>query len=131
MADMTKFAGASFIKVDDVRAGPLRETIAAVGMGKYDKPELTFVSGNMLSVNATNVRVLIRNYGKHDSDWVGQTIELYLGETVYNATKQESVLVRPISPGKPAPPAADPDKGKGGGNGAAAQRDDMNDAIPF
>ena len=122
MADMTKFAGASFIKVDDVRAGPLRETIAAVGMGKYDKPELTFVSGNMLSVNATNVRVLIRNYGKYDSDWVGQTIELYLGETVYNGTKQESVLLRPIS----TPPA---NEAKGGSNGAA--RDGMDDAIPF
>ena len=62
--DMSKYAGQSFIKIDDVRDGPIEEQIAAFGMGKFDRPVLTFESGDMMSLNQTNVRTLICAYGK-------------------------------------------------------------------
>ena len=37
--DMRKYSGATFIKVDDVRNGPLPMQIAAVREGKYEKAD--------------------------------------------------------------------------------------------
>jgi hypothetical protein len=54
--DMRKFSGEHFIKVDDVRDGPLQEMIAGVKLGKYDKPNLVFESGNLLSVKLKTIR---------------------------------------------------------------------------
>jgi hypothetical protein len=96
--DMQKFSGGSFIKVADVKDGPLKEQIAAVTLGKWDKPNLVFESGSLLSVNATNNQILMRTYGRNSDDWVGKEIELYLGEIEFQEKPQEAVLVRPISP---------------------------------
>ena len=95
--DMSKYAGQSFIKIDDVRDGPIEEQIAAFGMGKFDRPVLTFESGDMMSLNQTNVRTLIRAYGKDGRSWIGHTIELFEGEVEFEGKPQESVLIKPIS----------------------------------
>jgi hypothetical protein len=42
---MRKYSGASFLKINDVRDGPLQETIPGVKSGKYDKANLVFESG--------------------------------------------------------------------------------------
>ena len=102
--DMCKFSGEHFIKVDDVRDGPLLEMIAAVNLGKYDKPNLVFETGDLLSLNATNNSILVRAYGPNSDDWIGKKIELFHGEVKYQGKKQEAVLVRPISP--PSKPGA-------------------------
>jgi hypothetical protein len=101
--DMRRFSG-SHIKVDDVRDGPLNQVIAAIKMGKYDKPDLVFETGDLLSLNATNNSVLVRAYGPNDADWIGKEIELFHGEIEYQGKMQEAVLVRPISP--PLKPSA-------------------------
>jgi hypothetical protein len=96
--DMRKFSGEHFIKVDDVRDGPLNQVIAAVKIGKYGKPDLIFESGDLLSLNATNNSVLVRAYGPNSDDWIGKELELFHGEIEYQGKMQEAVLVRPISP---------------------------------
>lgn len=77
--DMRKFAGKAFVKVDDVREGPLAVRIAAVEPGSYDKPNLIFETCEALSLNATNSRILVRAYGPDSDDWLGKDIQLELG----------------------------------------------------
>ena len=96
--DMTKFSGENFVKVADVRGGPIQVQIAAVRLGQYGKPDLIFETGDLLCVNATNNRTLVRSYGRHSDDWLGKKIELFLGELEYNGEKRPAVLIRPISP---------------------------------
>ena len=96
--DMRKYAGAMFIKVDDVRDGPLRMQIAAIKEGQFEKPDMVFESGEVLSLNATNTRILIRAYGQESADWIGKEIELAPGQTPFQGQLRDSVVVRPISP---------------------------------
>jgi hypothetical protein len=125
--DMRRFSGPHFIKIADVRDGPIQAQIAVVREGKYDKPDLVFDSGDVLSLNATNNQTLVRAYGANSEDWVGKEIELLLGEAPYQGRQIESVTVRPISPPlKPADqkrPAAKPP--------AESTTGDMDDEIPF
>ena len=100
--DMREFSGDHFIKLDDVRDGPLHEVIAAVKLGKYDKPDLVFESGDLLSLNATNNKALIRAYGRNSDDWIGKEIDLLQGEIPFNNEMKETVIVQPASPPQPS-----------------------------
>lgn len=95
--DMSRYAGQVFIKPDDVRGAPVRERIVRLSMGKYDRPVANFESGDALTLNQTNIRALIRAYGRDGRAWIGHDVELYVGEIEYDGRQQESVLVRPIS----------------------------------
>ena len=53
--DMRKYSGEHFVKVDDVKDGPIKGQIAVVKEGKWDKPNIVFESGDVLSLNATNI----------------------------------------------------------------------------
>jgi hypothetical protein len=123
--DMRKYSGESFVKIDDVRGGSIQAQIAAVKQGKFDKPDLVFETGDVLSLNATNNKTLIRAYGPNSKDWHGKAIEMLLGEVEFQKKMQEAVIVRPVSPllkpeeQTPLPPASS--KGDGG----------MDDEIPF
>jgi hypothetical protein len=108
--DMRKFSGEHFYKVDDVRDGPIKEQIAAVKLGKYDKPNLVFESGSILSLNATNNAALLRAYGRNSVDWISKEIELFLGEVEYQGEMQEGVRLRPISPATPKTPLPAPEQ---------------------
>jgi hypothetical protein len=99
---MKQFAGSAFITTAHVTDAPLRKTIAAVSVGKYDKPVLLFKSGDQLTLNATNTKTLIRAYGDDSDRWVGHTIELYLGESKFEGETKPSVKVRPLPDGPPA-----------------------------
>ncbi len=46
--DMTKYSSPTFLKVADVRDGPLQLQIAVINEGKYDKPDA--VSGKCNNV---------------------------------------------------------------------------------
>jgi hypothetical protein len=125
--DMSKYSGAAFLKVGDVKVnGPIRVAIVDIEEGKYGKPDLTFDDGTKLSLNATNNKTLCRAYGTDSGEWIDKTIELTLGEIEYQGKPQEAVLVQPVSPPiekKPPVKAAlkpEPDK-----------RGDMDDEIPF
>jgi hypothetical protein len=114
--DMRKFSGEHFIKVDDVRNGPIQGQIAVVRQGKYDKPDLVFESGDVLSLNTTNTQTLIRAFGADSEYWTAKQIEMFLGEIQYQGSDHEAVLVRPISP--PTRPAAE-------------TKADFDDEIPY
>jgi hypothetical protein len=113
--DMRKYAGSSFLKVEDVRDSTRQDQIVDVTIGDFDKPVLQLASGDKLSLNATNTKALNRAYGWDSAGWSGKTIELYIGQVEFKGQEQDSVLVRPISP--PVPPGTGPG--------------DMSDEIPF
>ena len=78
--DMRKYSRRSaYIKVDDVRDQPRDETIVFVKEGKFGKPDITFESGKVFSINASNTETLINAYGADSDLWIGKQIELYLG----------------------------------------------------
>lgn len=114
--DMKKYVGSVFLKPDDLREGPVQVTITDIAEGRFDKPNLEFNDGTLLSLNATNARVLAREYGFESDDWIGKVVELKLGEIEYNGKPQESILIRPISPSVENKPRTG---------------DDMDDSIPF
>jgi len=96
--DMRKYSGENFIKVADVEDRPLDEVIAVIRPGKYDKPDIVFESGDILSLNATNNKILVRAYGPDSDSWVGKEIKLKKGQVEYQGELQDSVVIEPVSP---------------------------------
>ena len=127
--DMRKYGGEYYLTIADVRDGPLRMKIVDIREGKYDKPDLIFETGDALSLNATNRRVLMRAYGPTSDTWLGKDIELVLGEVEFQGKSQESVLTKPISPPLTATEraAATPEPTRVNGGGSTS----MDDDIPF
>jgi hypothetical protein len=124
--DLTKFFGAVFLKVDDVKAsGPIVVKIVGIAEGQFGKPNLTFDNGSVLSVNATNGPTLMRAYGAESNDWIGKQIELSIGRTQFQGEARDSIMVRPISPPIQKRPLPKPSLV------ADAVEEDLNDPIPF
>jgi hypothetical protein len=97
--DMSKFSGAAFLKVGDVKVnGPIRVVIADIELGKYGKPDVSFNDGTKLSLNATNNKILCRAYGTESDGWIGKEIELTVGEIEYQGKPQEAIIVQTVSP---------------------------------
>jgi hypothetical protein len=94
---MHDYAAKSYIKVDDVRDGPISGTIKEVNLGNFGRPVLTLESGRRFSVNGTNVSTLIKAFGEDSRDWVGCDIELVFGHTTYQGNQQDSVIARPLN----------------------------------
>jgi hypothetical protein len=117
MADMSRYASAGFVKLDDLADGPVQKVITKIGEGQWEKPVATFEDGSKLSLNGTNVATLIRAFGKNDADWIGKRIELYAGTVRFNGKDTDSVLVRALdvlpaaerTPPKPQPLGVDLD----------------------
>jgi hypothetical protein len=100
--DMRSFGGETFLGVDDVKGGALVEMIAVVKLGKWDKPNLVFESGSLLSLNATNRKTLIKCWGPNSDDWLGREIRLVLGQVKNkDGELQDGVVVEPISAALP------------------------------
>jgi hypothetical protein len=121
--DLSRYASRKFIKPEDLASGPQHKTIMAIEEGRYDKPVVTFEDGARLSLNGTNVSVLIDAFGSaEDQDWIGQRIELYPGTLRYNGNDNAAVMVRALNRVPAAartPPKPQP------------RRDDPDDEIPF
>jgi hypothetical protein len=101
MASLRKYAGSSFIRVDDVRDRPIQAKIVEFTEGNFGRPVLLLDTGRRFTVSKTNVDILIAAYGDDDADLIGKRIELFFGFTKYQGAEKESVLVKPISPSKP------------------------------
>jgi hypothetical protein len=89
--NLSDYSARHFIKVDDVREKPLRDVIVDVSLGQYDKLELTFESGDVLSLNGTNAAVLRRHYGKNTNALIGKEIEMHLGTIKFQGSDKEAV----------------------------------------
>jgi hypothetical protein len=95
MVDMSKYIASNFIKYEDVEGAPAKKTIVKVEPGKFDKPVLTFNDGKQLGLNKTNVRMLVRAFGKDDAGWLGNTVELYAGNVQFQNKSFDTVLINP------------------------------------
>lgn len=125
--DMTKYNSSEhFVKVEDVRNGSIQSEIAVVKDGKYDKPNIILETGDALSLNATNLRTLVRAYGSESDYWIGKQIELFLGEIEYQGSPHEAVLVKPISPPIKKEETQEPNS-----KPTPKPVPDMDDEIPF
>jgi hypothetical protein len=117
--NLKNYTGEHFLKPEDVRNEPLQQRIAGLREGKFGKLEAVFESGDILSINATNMNILVRAYGESSDDLVGKDIELFLGKIKYAGADNDAVLVRPVTPptrkAKPSEPG----------------EPDYNDKIPF
>jgi hypothetical protein len=125
----TRKYGAGFIKPDDVRDGPRQEKIVKVSVSeKFDALEIELASGEQLTLNNTNTRVLNRAYTTESDNWLGQTIELSLGHYTdfRDGKEKETVVVRPISVRQPSS-----DNGGAQTEPSVLRRDDLDDEIPF
>ena len=111
--DVKKYLNGSFVTIDDLRDGPHREKVVSVFEGKFAKPNAKFESGDTLSLNATNLKTLIRAFGSETNNWIGAVVELYVGQVEYQDELQDSVLVKVIaapaetSAQEPEPPPYD------------------------
>jgi hypothetical protein len=124
--DMSKYGGVVYLKVDDLRGGPRRVTIAKVKDGNFDKPDAVFTDESILSLNATNVRALLKVYGPDSNDWTLREVELQLGRVKYQGAPTESIVVVPLSPGLTAAELKEAQDRVNAGN-----RAEMDDSIPF
>lgn len=133
MVNVSRYAGSKFIKVDDVREKPREERIINVYLGqRYGRPILELDSGREFSLNGTNVSVLMKAYGEESNAWLGHTIELSFGHTMFEKQTVETVVVKPISLPEHFPDGKPPDAPQ---PRPAPQRQeppsDMDDEIPF
>ena len=95
--DMKKYCGPRYLKVEHVRDGAIQQRIVGVKEGKFGKPDLIFVSGDILSLNQTNTNILVRAFGPDSDDWTDKDVETFLGPVEYQGAMQDAVLVKPIS----------------------------------
>jgi ribosomal protein L12E/L44/L45/RPP1/RPP2 len=86
-------------------------------------------SGMMLSLNKTSVGNLLRDLGEESDNWIGQTVEIFVGEVTTNNGTMDAILVRaadmPVGATAAAKVAAKTAAKK------AAKKADMDDMIPF
>jgi hypothetical protein len=123
---MSEYAGTKYVSLADVAEGPMRATIAEIGMGDYEKPIATFADGSKFSLNKTNVRTLIDVYGDDGREWSGCEIELRADEVTVKGKAQACILVTPISSARAAAPGTTP-----AAPPPPKKPNDMDDAIPF
>jgi len=119
MADMRKYAS-GLLRPEDLNGGSRQEKIINVQINdKLNAPVLTFESGEEMVAWNSICRVLVREYGSQDSDWIGHTIELYLTQyTNRDGDVKDTISVRPITTRDQQETVAPPPK-------------DMDDSIPF
>jgi hypothetical protein len=142
MPNIREYAGANFIKFDDLQDGPLEEQIAAVNQenGQFGKRlVLAFETGRQLSLNKTSVTGLMLDLGPDSDDWIGHTVEVYAGQIKYQGVMKDAVRVRVTGLDKSEPeprralversPAKPVDAQSGGGVRRSGAN--MDDEIPF
>jgi hypothetical protein len=123
MVSLKEYTGSRFITVDDVRDGPITDTIAGVVQGRFDKLNIVFESGGRLALNKTNARILRKLFGDDTDLAVGQEIKMYLGQIKYQGADHDAVLIR--APEEVETKAEKKPSSESGDTG------DMSDEIPF
>jgi hypothetical protein len=114
----------AYLKPEHLAEGPRTETITNVQDGSFDRPELILESGDKLSLNVTNTRVLCRTFGPNSDDWLEKKVELSAGTTEFKGEKVPTIIIRPIS----APVAKEAQKAL---PELRDLRDELDDSIPF
>jgi hypothetical protein len=131
--DMRKYAGETYLKVDDVRDAPMLVQIADIKEGRFDDLNMIFETGEILSLNKTNTKILVQAYGPDSEDWLRKEIKLKLGQVKFKGEFQDSVVVEPVSPPLSATERAETMARLDGMKLSDEVRPaaEMNDEIPF
>jgi hypothetical protein len=129
--DMRPFAAKTFLKTVAVSEGPLLLWIAEIKPGKYDKPDIHFESGEILSLNATNTAILVRAYGPDSNAYIRKQVELSLGKVPFQGELQDSIVIKPISPATDAAERTDLTAKIDTAEKTRTKNGDMDDEIPF
>ena len=90
--DAGEFVGGTFIKKEDLAAGPQRFTIEGVSTATFEarngRPESTVLQldvgdGRKFSLGTKiNVKILIAAFGRKTADWIGKEIVLFIDPNV-------------------------------------------------
>ena len=89
--DARDFVGGTFIKKDDLAAGPQRFTIQGVskttleaknGQPAEDVLQLELDDDRRFSLNKTNIKILIEAHGGKTDGWIGKSVILYVDPNV-------------------------------------------------
>ena len=137
LADVTQFLGSEYLSVKDVEAGTLTFGITAVSKEQFEakkgqkpqKPRLVLtLDGDpprKLSLNATNLTVLIEAWGADARLWIGYMFDAYLDKTVRDPSGKQTggLRVRPRTLATA--------KSNGSGATPDAVTDANQDPIPF
>jgi hypothetical protein len=94
-----EFLGGNFIKAEDIKAsGPQIFTIEAIGECEFDskkkpgtkerKLELEFIDGKKLTLNKTNIQVLVDAYGANTDAWKARPVILAFDPSVMFGSKR-------------------------------------------
>ena len=134
MTNLRKYGPTNkYLKLEDIAdRPPRREQIGLVKIenGKFGERIVLVLepSGQMLSLDKTSVGNLLRDFGEDDGDWLGKTVEVYVGEVATNSGTMDAVLVRGVTdaPVDAAVAAKAMKAAK-----AAKKSSDMDDQIPF
>jgi hypothetical protein len=97
MANMRKYAGSSYITLDDVADHSIKATIIEVTQGSFDKPVLLLDDGRRFSINATNCKTLIAAYGEESDDWIDKEVEIGAGKVKFQDRLQPSAVLKAIT----------------------------------
>ena len=74
MLDMSQYRRGRIVKLDAFRAGFTKCVSGVEPLGQYG-PELSFSDGDRLTLNSTNLNVLLDAYGDNGEDWIGHTVK--------------------------------------------------------
>ena len=89
--DARDFVGGTFIKKDDLAAGPQRFTIQGIskttfgakdGRPAEDVLQLELDDDRQFSLNKTNTKILIGAHGGKTDGWIGKSVILYVDPNV-------------------------------------------------
>ncbi len=90
--DANDYIGGTYLKKSDLEAGPQRLTIRGVSRATFatrdgrpaeDVLQLDLSDGRTFSLSAkTNIRILIKAFGRQTKAWIGKAIVLYIDENV-------------------------------------------------
>ena len=98
----------TYVKTDDVKAGPQKFVIQAVEATENPdgKPalQLVFQGGKKLTLNKTNARVLAGMIGDDTDAWLGKKVVVRFDPSVVYAGKMVGGMrVQPVTPPAPKP----------------------------
>ncbi len=135
MVNVRDYLAGVHIKFDDLKDGSRIEVIEDARPGKYGKLDLIFQSGDMLGLNATNTRKLVKVRGLESDDWRGLKVELSQGQLEFNGEPTDSVILEVVEEGVEEEEATPPKKKRASAGAAAAPgphfEKPIDDEIPF
>jgi hypothetical protein len=140
---MTSYITSNFINGDRLEDN-VRVEATIVGVREHEfkggdvKPTVDLDDGRRITLNQTRLKALIGGFGPHPANWIGKTIIVSKGKTVYAGKPETCVVVEPAIPARiagAAKPAIAAQPARDPAPPVQSETDyagfDPEDAIPF